>query len=495
MVDIPPLLIRADAGGQLGTGHVMRMIALAQAWQDRGGSVTFAAIQCPPPLVTRFKNEKMDFVPLGHHTLGSEEDSQRTIELGKSLNSPWIVIDGYHFRENYHKTLKENGFKILAIDDYGHCKSWNVDLILNQNVYAKEFAYPRLNAGTTVLRGPKYALLRREFPNQSPEQKLNKFSFKCLKKLLLTLGGVDPDNVSGTVISALNTLDNFKLSIRVIVGDGSPHRESLEQLAAGSPHDIEYLSNVPDMPGQYAWADGVIGAGGTTCLEWLMFGLPAALVCVADNQRLVVSTLAQRNRCLDLGWHAGLNGKVLASQLSSWIAGATESTSFDSFQVDSFGSSRVTAKLDNGLRLRAACPDDCETYFRWAIDPVVRHNAVNTKTILWEEHCGWFSSRLNSDRAVLYVCLDENDKLIGQVRFEQKSLPDWEIDFSVEPSLRGRGLGSSMLSLALSSFRAKQTGPALAIVKEFNTASSRVFENLGFSRTKNTNTQLTSYRK
>jgi UDP-2,4-diacetamido-2,4,6-trideoxy-beta-L-altropyranose hydrolase len=495
MTEPKQLLIRADAGGELGTGHVMRMLALAQAWQDRGGSVTLAACQCPTALIERLKSENIDFIQLGEHPLGGQIELAETIQLGKSLKSPWIVVDGYHFRENYHKALKEHGFKILAIDDYGHCESWHVDLILNQNVYAEEFAYPQLNAGTTVLRGPKYALLRREFLNQSSERKLDEFSSKHLKKLLLTFGGVDPDNVSGTVISALNALDNSKLSIRVIVGGGSPHRKSLEQLAAGSPHDIEYMSNVPDMPEQYAWADGIIGAGGTTCLEWLLFGLPAALVCVADNQRLVVSTLAQRNRCLDLGWHADLNTEVLASQLSSWIAGTMESTSFDSFKVDAFGSSRVSTKLDNGLRLRDACPNDCQTYFRWANDPVVRSNALNTTTILWEEHCRWFSSRLDSDRAILFVCIDENDRPIGQVRFEQKSPPDWEIDFSVEPSLRGRGLGFSMLSLALSSFRTKQSGPVLAIVKEYNTTSSKVFEKLGFSGTKKTETQLIFYRK
>ncbi len=490
-----PLLIRADAGGDLGTGHVMRMIALAQAWQDRGGSVTLAACQCPPALIERLRSENIDFVQLGEHPLGGPVELAETIQLGKSLNTPWIVVDGYHFRENYHKTLKENGFKVLAIDDYGHCESWHVDLILNQNVYAGEFVYPLLNAGTTVLRGPKYALLRREFLNQSSERKFDGFSSKRLKKLLLTFGGVDSDNVTGTVISALNTLEKSKLSIRVIVGGGSPHRKSLEKLAAGSPHDIEYLSNVPDMPAQYAWADGLIGAGGTTCLEWLLFGLPAALVCVADNQRLVVTTLAQRNRCLDLGWHADLNSEVLASKLSSWFAAAMESTSFDSFQVDAFGASRVAAKLDNGLRLRSACPDDCETYFRWANDPVVRSNALNTETILWEEHCRWFSSRLNSEKAVLYLCLDENEKPIGQVRFEQQSPPDWEIDFSIDSALRGRNYGFSMMNLAMETFLRYCTEPVLAIVKEANTASARVFNKLGFSCETHTGKKIICFRK
>ena len=35
------LFIRADADSQMGTGHVMRCLAIAQAWLDQGGSVVF----------------------------------------------------------------------------------------------------------------------------------------------------------------------------------------------------------------------------------------------------------------------------------------------------------------------------------------------------------------------------------------------------------------------------------------------------------------------
>lgn len=488
------LLIRADAGGTLGTGHVMRMIALAQAWQDRGGEVALAACQCPPALVSRLIEEGIHFISLGDQPLGGEADCAETIRVAKSLKSKWVVLDGYHFGEDFQIQLKQNDFKVLAIDDFGQCDEWHTDLILNQNVYGAEFVYPKLDPRTDVLRGPRYALLRREFQENHKTPASLPTILGPLQKLLLTFGGVDPDNVTGTILSALNALDRHRLSIRVIIGAGNINGESLDLLAAQSPHEIEFVRDVMDMPAQYRWADGVIGAGGSTCLEWLLFGLPAALVCLADNQRLVVSALSGKARCLDLGAHTDLRPDILAKQLSAWIQKAGEITSFESFQVDASGASRVAAKMDNGLRLRSATNLDCEQYFTWANDATVRQNAINTQIIQWADHVEWFSSRLNSGKVRFFVCLDAQEKPVGQVRFEQKSPPKWEIDYSVEPALRGQGVGFHMMSLALAAFRKQTADPVLAVVRESNKASSRIFEKLGFLCEHGATLELQYYR-
>ncbi len=473
------LLIRADASTAMGTGHIMRMLALAQAWIDRGGLVSFACVVCPEILLARFADEGIRYFKISAAQAGDSADHQETTAIAQEIGANWVVLDGYHFDVTFQRYLRHAGLKVLAVDDYGHSESWAVDAILNQNLYASEVTYNTEVDHCKLLLGTKFALLRREFTRRKrPLQNTG----VPLRKLLVTLGGGDPDNATGKILQLLEETGNSNLEIRVLVGGANPHRDELMRFANRSSLHIEILTDVRDMPGLYEWTDGVISAGGSTCWEWLYYGLPAAVVVIADNQSRVAKTLAEKGVAIDLGWHRNLQLENGSNRLNEWLhLGYSGTANLEKDQlVDGLGAQRVAAFLDNRIWLRPATAEDIEQYFEWVNDREVRQNAIREDDISWEEHCSWFCEHLRSDNSRLLVAMHE-DTPVGQVRFDKTSFGVWEIDFSLANAARGKGLGPEMLHLAIKQLRIKGSVKLSAVVKANNTASRKCFDKLGFA--------------
>ncbi len=339
------LLIRADASAQMGTGHVMRMIALAQAYMRRGGRVVLVSVQCPPLLIERVREHGIEHQLLAGCGLGDEKDAKATLELCVELETEWMVLDGYHFDKDYQKNVVGNGAKVLAIDDYGHCETWHCDAVLNQNLGAEQWSHRQTSQKETAFfLGSSFTLLRQEFEKGIARAKEVTFP---LRNILITLGGSDFDNVTKKVLEGFDSLGGASLSLRVLIGCSNAHRDCLERLARASHHDVELLDNVRDMPSMYAWADGVISAGGSTCWEWLSYGLPGIVVTIADNQKPLEVELRKRHLALCLGWHADSSAERYAEHIAGWLKGTDAQASFEVKRqlFDAQGAARVASFL------------------------------------------------------------------------------------------------------------------------------------------------------
>ena len=161
---MPPatLVLRADASIAMGTGHVMRCLALAQAWQDQGGECIFAMAESTEGAEERIRREKFEVIILAESP-GSPQDAERVVELALARHAAWVVLDGYQFEVEHQRRLKAAGVKLLVVDDTAHVGAYAADLVLDQNAHATEDFYARRESYTQLLLGPRYALLRREF--------------------------------------------------------------------------------------------------------------------------------------------------------------------------------------------------------------------------------------------------------------------------------------------------------------------------------------------
>jgi UDP-2,4-diacetamido-2,4,6-trideoxy-beta-L-altropyranose hydrolase len=292
------LVIRADASTQIGTGHIMRCLALALAWQEKGGQAMFVLANKSPALGARLQLEGMKVVYLSVEA-GSGEDAKQTADFVHQFAAQWLVVDGYHFGAEYQKAIKNFGVSLLFLDDYGHADHYYANLVLNQNISANQDLYISREPYTRLLLGLKYTLLRREFWQWRDWQRVIQ---PIASKLLVTLGGSDPDNVTLKVVQALQLLNN-DLEVIVVIGGSNPNYEVLQREITDSKVTISLQRNVSNMPELMAWADMAIAAGGSTSWELAFMGLPSIVITLADNQIAIATELDARNLIVHLGWY------------------------------------------------------------------------------------------------------------------------------------------------------------------------------------------------
>lgn len=309
------LLIRVDSSANMGSGHLMRCLALAQAWQDHGGSVLFVAACELPNAKTRLIEEGFDIVNIQTNP-GSAEDAYLTTELAHKYNASWVVVDGYHFGGDYQKAIKEAGLNLLFFDDYGHVNYYTADVVLNQNIHADEKLYRNRAEYTKLLLGTRYVLLRREFLRwQGYKREIP----ETARKLLITMGGSDPQNATLKVLQALRYVDIDGLEAVVVVGGGNPHYETLKDLASGANLPVRIERDVKDISQLMAWADVAITAGGTTCWELAFMGVPFIVIVLAENQIAVAEYLGKLNCAVNLDWHCNQSQLSLGKVITEFL--------------------------------------------------------------------------------------------------------------------------------------------------------------------------------
>jgi UDP-2,4-diacetamido-2,4,6-trideoxy-beta-L-altropyranose hydrolase len=473
------ILIRADASPEIGTGHVMRCLALAQAWQDAGGRAVFAMAHSFPALEARLTAEEFAIVGLSG-MIHRNEDARRTQEIAKQLTANWVVVDGYQFDANYQLAIKDAGVKLLFLDDIAHCTSYAADLVLNQNIHANEDMYMKRESYTRCLMGPRFALLRHEFARRDERDRDVR---EIGKNILVLMGGSDPGNATAKVMDAIGLLHEEDLRVTVVAGPGTA---SLQTLAKRRPHRVTVVRSPQSLAELMASADLAVSAAGSTVWELCHLGLPAILVAVAENQLPGARELGRRGIFAYLGHIQNVEATELASEIRALLRSQERRKAMSEMGrnlVDGRGCKRVLNALNaSGLKLRRATAEDSLLLWRWVNDAEVRAASFQSKSISKEEHATWFEQKLSSSHAAIYIAEDDQGIPVGQFRVEWAGGGLAEVDISVAPEKRGAGIAPSLIrdatylasqDMGLKCFQAH--------IKAENRASLRAFEKAGFS--------------
>jgi len=458
----------------------MRCLALAEAWQDAGGGVFFVSVCDAPAIEERLKREGM---PVFHirQEAGTSGDADETARIAHDQGAYWIVVDGYQFGADYQKTIKDAGLSLLFIDDYGHADHYYADLVLNQNIYANMSFYKNYEPYTRFLLGTNYVLLRREFLKYSD---WHRDIPKVARKILVTLGGSDPDNVTLKVIDAIKNIELEKLEVKVIIGGANPHFDLLHETVKDLSN-FTLIINADSMPELMAWADVAISAGGSTCWELLFMALPSLVISIAENQDTVVSELDSRSIAKKINGNVLRKPEELARIVSDFLHDFDQRSAFSKRLVRSNnrnGSARIISAMHcpAEITFRTVELSDCNQIWLWINDPLIRSVSFDTRSIPLDRHKEWFSSAISDPDLIYYIVLDTNAKPFGQARFKIKS-KEAIISVLIDPHYRGRSLGSLVIRGATEKFFAEtQIDTVKAYIKPENEISRKAFSKAGY---------------
>jgi UDP-2,4-diacetamido-2,4,6-trideoxy-beta-L-altropyranose hydrolase len=462
----PLLAIRADASHQQGTGHIMRTLAIAQIWLERGGQVIFLCAQIPPVL-----EERLTSTGARVQHLGPDDDAAETTQAVETHRAVTLLVDHYDLSGSWwHALPTQRRWKTAAINDFTSPIHTLADLRIS----------PRATplAGDP-LSGPAFLLIRSELrrlnpqPAQSPPSASN---------ILLVLGGADPQN-AGPVVAAAILAQHPDVSLRAIVGPAAANLHDFKSLATRHPK-LEVVNGPPTMRAHYEWADTAIVSPSTTAFEALHHALPTGLVITADNQEEVGHDLCQLQAAIHLADARSGGPHILTDALRVLLRDepTRHSIALRGAQlVDGGGAGRFCDLLGlPEITFRPATLDDAEITWDWANDPVSRAASFNSDPISWENHQSWFTRQINSPQPP-WIILTGTDP-VGLIRFDpSENQENHTISINLAPAARGRGWAA--LALARASSQLLSTSPdttILAWIKPDNHASRSAFLRAGF---------------
>ena len=319
-----------DASTQIGTGHFMRCLTLADALCQRGATVHFIVRCLPDYLELMLADRSMTCSRIGStedppasgslaHSawLGTsqEVDAMQTYQMLEGAFWDCLIIDHYALDSTWERSLRMLVRKIVVIDDLAD-RMHDCDILLDQNFYTNmhERYAGKVRANCVQLLGPKYALLRHEF-------EVIRHSIKprtgIVKNILVFMGGIDVNCFTSRIVHALSEMNLNGIRVNVVVGLRYPKlSEILNQCAS-----LGFFCHVQtkEMAKLMCEADLAIGAIGSATWERCAMGVPTVAMTIADNQIKAAEDLDKKGIVINLGDAASLSLNSLKRILQNII--------------------------------------------------------------------------------------------------------------------------------------------------------------------------------
>lgn len=457
------VIIRADAGPAIGSGHLMRCRTLGMALHDAGADVVVATSGAGGPVVSHLRTAGLTVREIAP----GEPDAAVLRSLGAG---DWIVADGYQFDAACLAAFRQTGSRLAVVEDRPRFDAYDVDLLLDQNPGA--LRQPYVAPDSVLLLGPRFILLR---PDMGPRPACSTPARRT--RVLVTAGGSDPARLTPKLVTALSGLAH--LDVTVVLGALQPEEVDV-------PAGISVVRGTFDLPVLMRDCDIAVSAVGTTLWELAYLGIPTIAISTSDVHTGIAAVLQQYGAQRWIG-----DSSVGCSEIRAAVSGLAadadarrEMSRLGRALVDDRGAARVAAALlrpePTAWHIRRAVAADVEAVWEIAADPEVRRASHDQSGFPFSTHERWFAERLSSTASNIWVAEGEGT-VAGFVRYDRRESDNVVVSIAVASAARGRGLAVRLLSETCDASCADLgVVKARGYVLSDNPASARAFQKAGF---------------
>lgn len=507
------VVFRVDAGIEIGSGHVMRSLALAEALRSEGARVLWIARSRPGDMRQRVASRGFEVraLPPAAQAVATGGGVRREHE--RWLGVPWeadavqtlralersgaggvrpdlLVVDHYGIDARWESRVRPHVARLCAVDDLGD-RAHACDVLISPGAgrgaahFRRLIAQGLLPEDCRILAGASYALIASGFAERRWDALLRRRERSgSAKRVLVCFGGVDR---AGLTLTALRALDRagFRGELDVVIGEDAPHKEGVARLLRARFPSSQLHISTASMPSLMAEADLAIGAAGVTSWERCALGLPAVVLCAAANQARVARALGAYGAALVVG-------EILDDALSRCIAALLDNPARLRAMAeraarlcDGLGTARAALALipesagdGKPVTLRPARIADTRLLYEWQTHPSTRRYARRPDPPRYEEHRRWVRRKVR-DPSCLFHIIEYDKEPAGVIRVDARDQPNtFEVSIHVDPGMKRRGIARAALKAVR---RLLPWAELHAWVLPENEASRRLFESAGYT--------------
>jgi spore coat polysaccharide biosynthesis predicted glycosyltransferase SpsG/GNAT superfamily N-acetyltransferase len=482
------ILFHCNGGPELGIGHVMRSIALAEEATAAGHEVLVAG-----EVEGDFLQRQLAAVRGLRHVAMRRPAGRVLVDVVDDLAPDVVHLDTYDADVDLAtRSARAGSGPMLSNVEDGDFGRREADLVVDPNLGA-ETRRRDARPGSVQLRGSRYTPLRR-----SVTDRRGGWADREAGRALVVMGGTDPTGMTAPALDLLGRT-GVPLEVTAVVREGSAG-DCAAVIAQHRQLDVRLVAPLEDLPATMVAQDLVVSAAGTSSWELCCLGVPTALVCTVDNQRTGYDRLVSAGAALGLGSTAAELAEPAAAdrvrELLTSPAARRALSETASGVVDGLGAWRVVraweclvpspsatpaAPVSNLPSVREAEASDARSLWEWRNDETTRASSLNQDLVPFEDHLRWLEAGLGRADRILLVAADHAGD-VGTVRWDRTKGAEWEVSITVAPSRRGESLSRGLLAAGERELASRAGGSVLALarVQDRNRASQRLFETSGY---------------